>query len=323
MKNLSCFSCPSSSTKPNRLIWQDRPGENPQAPQGQTAEAEIAKMKNELFNNVVRPQESESAIREGGMSPEQFMEKYKNLLTTDFEAYKTGHMGFTSMGVEKFLKFTEVGYGYLESSNPEIVSEYVTSTLFELMMQYNQLTGEYEYQHPLYKDNPERQEKVKKDLLSFINSFVKEKAAKVWENNPVALAQTLAFLSEMKSTIPDAYQFLTTKVKSFELSDIQMRDVVGSVSSCRIGKERSEALPYVSRILYESKDKPLSNIVVFKETMDTAAWSDPKLFLFVLNRGKDIVRDPVAREYIENLLSRTEKVENKKIWADFLKKLNQ
>ena len=87
---------------------------------------------------------------------------------------------------------------------------------------------------------------------------------------------------------------LKIKIKKFDLSDQEFAAIIKTVSSPRLPR----CYESISQILYQSEDKPLTNIVSFGEAVGWAALGDSKNFLNLSFNAADS-KEKEGQEYVE------------------------
>ncbi|MEK7172145.1 MAG: hypothetical protein AAB739_04510 [Patescibacteria group bacterium] len=313
MKNINTkiFSR-ASFFKPCRLVWQEEPEKFLSSrvfPPGMDERKERDMMKSDL-REISRPGEKQ----EDNMTPDAFLEKYKDLLLDDVDLFSEVLDRFSPMGVEAFKKVVEFGDSYLQN-NPPATASYIYNVLTQAVY----LLGEEGLvNYELYKNNPDLAKQAQEDIKKFVESFVKEKAGHVLDNNAIALAETIRTFAENENLLPQMPKFFEDKIKKFDLSDQEFAAIIiKTVSSPRLPR----CYESISQILYQSEDKPLTNIVSFGEAVGWAVLSgDSKLFKFVLQRGRDIVKEKEGQEYVEKAFTDVDKKSPlEKDWKAFLK----
>jgi hypothetical protein len=275
-------------TKPNRLVWQEKPSERLEGGSKDIVwTVELSKkMKKDLWR-IDRPQNEQP---EDPYTPEEFLREYHDVLTGDISAYGDCRPQFQSMGIDAFKKYAELGFVHLDAQDRHTPREYLSSILFVLNLDLSMAAEGFV--HPLYKGKPDLAKKANKDTLDFMNFLIKDKASELLDKDPVALVETLISVAE---TAPvELIKFLEGKVKSFDLSDEDFKEVLRMLANTD-EKER-KVIPALLKIVLDSKEKPFGNLPLFVETVEHAAYwvkktGDKEPLLLVLRRGKHFIEE--------------------------------
>ena len=135
------------------------------------------------------------------------MEKYKDLLLDDVDLFSEVLDRFSPMGVEAFKRSWNLEILILQN-NPPATASYIYNVLTQAVY----LLGEEGLvNYELYKNNPDLAKQAQEDIKKFVESFVKEKAGHVLDNNAIALAETIRTFAENENLLPQMPKFFEDK----------------------------------------------------------------------------------------------------------------
>jgi hypothetical protein len=299
MKNLNLI-------KPNRLVWEERSPELVRGDSEREGKDPLEDMKKDLYR-IRRPQD----VTEDEKKPytyKDFLSKYKDLITTNYGAYRECGSYFKSMGEEVYKEFLELGYVYLNSKNPEIYRDYLLSCLstFKNNLEMISEAASPENYHPLYKGHPELVEKAKQTNLELMKTIVMDKAKDLVSRDPVALAYAIEYCNSNN----EGMNYLKEKTGGFDLSDEDFAEVIRRLAWIDPEDINQEVSDIMAQIITKSKEKPLGNLPLFIQAVDSAAYWAKKtggktdILTVVLRRGKKYIEeDTQTKETIEKKLT--------------------